>query len=340
VSAAPDRDHLTEVAEGVLIRPMLIIDDAIDLYLGDLARRGYSERTRDTYSRTLDKFADTLPRRWDVAKVGPGEVRRFLDNYNRRAPATRAQQWSILHKFFDWLYKDEQIKRNPMERMERPKRLPADAVDVVTVSTADVRKLLTAAKAGDWTERLAVEIAVYLGPRRHAISELRVKDYRRSAEGGEMRFREKGGKTIWKPMPTELTATIEASLLVERSLGWELRSGKWHHKGSRPVEIDDYLVPSRAEKRRDGSRDDRIIWDAVKAVAKRAGVKTHVHALRAAFAVFYLERNPGELAGLQALMGHRRIDTTQVYLRRLNQEQAMEPVRSLSWAETTDGEAA
>jgi integrase/recombinase XerD len=300
----------------LIVRPMLTLDDAIDLYLGDLTRRGYSERTRDTYSRCLDKFCDALPRRWDVAKVTPDDVRRFLDNWNRRSPATRAQQWSILHKFFDWLFRNEQIKRDPMERMERPKRLPPDSVDVVTVSTDDVRSLLAAASG--WTQRLAVAVAVYLGPRRHAISELRLKDFQQDRR--EMRFREKGGKTIWKPVPDELADLIEEAIAA----------GVYS-------DPEDYLVPSPSAGRRDGPRDDRVIWKAVKKAAESAGITTHVHALRAAFAVYYLERNPGEVAGLQALMGHSRIDTTSVYLRRLDKRKAMENVRSLSWS---DNEAA
>ena len=50
-----------------------------------------------------------------------------------------------------------------------------------------------------------------------------------------------------------------------------------------------------------------------------------------AFAVRYLETHVGDLEALQALMGHTKIETTQVYLRRFNREQPMERVRDLSW---------
>ena len=64
-----------------------------------------------------------------------------------------------------------------------------------------------------------------------------------------------------------------------------------------------------------------------------------MHALRAAFAVFYLERHPGDVEALKELMGHRSIATTQVYLRKLDRRRAMERVRDLSWgvAVTDDG---
>ena len=71
--------------------------------------------------------------------------------------------------------------------------------------------------------------------------------------------------------------------------------------------------------------------ETVRRVADRAGVQSHVHAIRAAFAVHYLESHPGDLEALQALMGHTRSDTTQVYLRKLNRTKAMERVRDLDW---------
>jgi hypothetical protein len=95
-----------------------------------------------------------------------------------------------------------------------------------------------------------------------------------------------------------------------------------------------YLVPPEGYLTRGGDRDDRVIWRVIRRVADRAGVDAHVHALRAAFAVFYLERNPDDLLGLKELMGHRSMNTTLTYLRRLNKQVAMERVRTLSWAAT------
>ena len=81
-----------------------------------------------------------------------------------------------------------------------------------------------------------------------------------------------------------------------------------------------------------GERDDRIIWRLVKEVAAKANVTTHVHALRSAFAVQYLESNLGDIDALRELMGHTRGETKQVYLRRLNRRRRMDSVRGLSWA--------
>ncbi len=74
-----------------------------------------------------------------------------------------------------------------------------------------------------------------------------------------------------------------------------------------------------------------MIWETVRKVALRVGLHAHVHALRAAFAVQFDEANPDQLIALKELMGHARIETTLVYLRRKDKARAMEAVRGLSW---------
>src|SRR3954470_15979724 len=108
---------LTQVAEDVYIRPMLTIQRATDLYLGDLSRAGRRDRTTRTYGRVLDQFIDQLPVDTDVAEIKPDDVRRFLDRHLRLSRGTQAQVFSILNGFFKWARMNEKIKRSPMERM-------------------------------------------------------------------------------------------------------------------------------------------------------------------------------------------------------------------------------
>ncbi len=296
---------------------VVTIGQATDLWLGELARLKKSQRTRDTYRRVLDAFAGDYPRD-DVDEITPTKCRRFLDRWSSSAPATIAQKVSILNGFFDWLVDERLVPRSPMERINRPSIPNADENDnVVTVTATDVALLLREADAGGrWDERLAVNCLVYLGPRRHAIACVRRRDY--DPLERTLTFAEKGAKTIRKPCPDRLAELIDAAIAA----------GVYG-------DPDDYLVPSRAVQRRKGERDDRVIWKIVREVAGRAGVTTHVHALRAAFAVQFLRSKPGQLVALQKLMGHQRIETTMHYLRRLNRQEAMETVRDLVWPDNT-----
>ena len=309
---------LTQGFDESIVPVMHTIEDAIDLFDGDCARRGLTNKTRATYRGILYEFADEFPKRWRVDKLTSDDIRRFLAQRGRsHSQGTRAHTESCLASFFKCLYRDGHVQANPMDRLQRTQKLPSEALNVVTVSSGEVEQMLDA--AGTWAERLCLSILAYLGPRRHAVAMLKLRDYDRLR--GRIRFEEKGGKVIWKPIPGDLRDLIEAAIVAGVI-----------------CDADDYLVPPEGPLYKPGKRDDRVIYRLVKKVAKKAGVNTHVHALRAAFAVFYLEQG-GSQASLQDLMGHSSPKTTEVYLRRLNREQRMEPVRGLSWRGAGTGNA-
>ena len=159
---------------------------------------------------------------------------------------------------------------------------------------------------------LCVTVLCYLGGRRNAAAIARRRDV--DLERGTIRLHEKGGKTITKPIPDELAALIRAA---DENKVWS--SG------------DSYLIPNRRAPRRQGERSNKVIYARLKQVAERANVNVHPHALRAAFAVQFDEQNPGEIWALKELLGHARIETTLIYLRRKSRAKAMEAVRSLRW---------
>jgi integrase len=293
---------------------MYTLNRAIDDFLGDCRRRRWSPRSVRSYGYTLNELADRLPNEIDVSKITVDDVRRYLATKSHLAAGTVATCEAHLASMFAWLYSDKKIAANPMERVQRTRRQPADELDILSIATTDVPRLLEAARPG--TERNAVAIVSYLGPRRHAIALLRDSDYDRQAM--TLRFREKGAKTIDKPIPGELAQVLDASIAAG-------------HLWAAP---HDYLVPPEQPPRRIGDRDDRVIWRVIKRVADRAGVDAHVHALRAAFACFYLEQpeTRDDILGLKDLLGHRSLNTTLLYLRRRNKQVGMERVRGLSWA--------
>lgn len=327
---SPDQ-HTLEAHDGrepVLLRVMNI-QRAADDWLGELERKGHSPRTVETYRRFLYELADAYPQT-DVHTVDRKMLRRFLDTQARRkdgghkSDSTVAQNVSIINGFFDWMAKEDgyldprrgnPTRANGLRVLGRPKvGRPEENDNVVTISTSDVAKLKKAAdESGEWNKRLAIYGLIYLGPRRRALAQARLRDY--DPETRTMQFLEKGGKYIRKPVPDRFADLVDAALAD--GTVWNSR--------------DDYLVPGNGDQRRRGERDDRIVWRLVRSVAEAAGVTTHVHALRAAFAVHFLEQKPDQLLALRDLMGHRRVETTLVYLRRLDRQRSMETVRDLDW---------
>lgn len=311
----------------IIFLPMLTPTRAVDLFLVDFVNRSRSRNGRSvsSYRRLLNKFTDSLPNK-DVTEITADDCRAWLGDYSKRAAGTRSTNYSVLNSFLEWLYLQQRIKKNPLDHVPRPRRIKPEDLNVTTISTVDVPRLMAAARTH--TEKLSIALPIYIGPRRHAMAMLRFRDYDRGAQ--MLTFHEKGTKEISKPVPAELAALIEEAIVpADAPLDPQhIRRSIWAP--------DDYLIPPEGKLSREGERDDRVIWRVVKRVADRAGIDCHVHALRAAFATFYLEENTGDLEALQALMGHEAVSTTQVYLRKLDRGAAMERVRTLSWASVSD----
>ena len=310
VSAARHtREPLTAPSDRGRLRVMTIYL-ATDMYLAARQRDGCSPKTIDRYRRILHKLGDMYPH-IDVDELTYVMVSRCVDQWATAAPSTSAQIISILHTFFDWCHDEGLIPADPSSRLKRPKlKRYDDRDDIVSISTADAQKILAAAK--DWRERIALHILAYTGSRRHAVAQLRLRDY--DPVEGTLTFREKGSKTIRKPVATPLRDLLDAAEAA----------GIYDS-------TDDYLIPSQAPQRRNGDRDDRFLLRLVQEVAARVGIEAHVHAFRAAFAVYFLEHKPDQLVALQLLLGHASPETTRHYLRRLDRQRMMGEVRDLDW---------
>ena len=103
---------------------------------------------------------------------------------------------------------------------------------------------------------LCLSTLAYLGPRRKAASNLRRRDV--DLDRGTMRFREKGQKVITKPIPEEFADLLRTAISV----------------GAIGASPDGYVIPMPRGQRRDGDRDDRIIWRTIKKLGERAGSRS------------------------------------------------------------------
>jgi site-specific recombinase XerD len=140
-----------DVAEAreVIIRAMISPYRAIDDFLDDGLSRGWSQRTINTYRRILYMFADRLPVDYDVTQITVDDVRRFRGSMKGNARGTVAHAEAVLSSFFKWCFLNGKIKQSPMMRLERTKRQRAEDLDVMSVSTEDVPKLIAAARELD-----------------------------------------------------------------------------------------------------------------------------------------------------------------------------------------------
>jgi integrase len=289
---------------------VVTLGHAVDFYIAHLAREGRSQATRDSYRRLLTDF-DRSCRGKAPGELELADYERFLDRWTDSSPSTLASGVSLVKGFSRFLYERKYAAVDVAAPLKRPRRKRPEDLDVVTVSAEDVQKMIFACE--DWQEFVCLTTCAYVGGRRAALARVRRRDV--DLVAGTIRLVEKGGKVATKPLPDEYLAVLVAAE----------RDGLWNGP-------DAYLIPNRrpASVRR-VERSDKIVWETVKRVAARAGVRAHVHALRSAFAVQFDEAHPDQVIALKELMGHTRIETTLVYLRRKDRAKAMEQVRDLSW---------
>ena len=307
----PVGDH--QEVTGLAKKAAVSLDYSTDLYLGDLALSGKSDETRRKYRYILEQFCAMFEH------LMPNEIqeehcRRFLARWTDSSPSTLALHVSILRCFFEFLKAQKVVKVSPMENINRPRRHRPEDLDVVSVTSRDVRLMFDAVES--WQELICMGALCYAGVRRRAASRARRRDA--DLEAGTIRYREKGGKVIVKPIADEFLTILKGAD----------ECGVW-------AGPDDYLIPNRVPTtvHKIGERGHKVIYETVKKIAARVGVDAHPHALRAAFAVQFDETHPGQVVALKELLGHSRIETTMVYLRRKDKQAAMETVRNLSWGD-------
>lgn len=292
----------------------MTLEEAINAYRAAMRRRNFKPNSQQRYGRQLDLFAAYIGPDTPVADIGPRELRAYIDTFDAHAPSTIALVCTILSSFFKDLALDDVVAFSPMEKVRRPKVPALRDRERTRVSSEQVATMLAACE--NWTERLCLYTLAYMGVRRTALANLRWRDV--DGKRWTAAFVEKGGKRITKPIPHELRKVYTDYAM--------------HRAGDGdPISPDEWVVPNHRPLPLDEERSPRIVYTTVKRVANRCGIKAHVHAFRAAFAVRFLTQNPAKLEALRQLMGHNSINTTQGYLDELEGEAAMRDVETMTF---------
>jgi len=284
------------------------LTDEQQRYLDHLrVQRRLAERTLTLYTEALERLT-ALAAAGDVPllKLSAHQARRFLAHMGGGglAPRTLALILSAWRGWYRWLGQNGLVTANPIVDLRPPKvgrPLPkALAVDDA-VRLADF-EAPNADPVGEALDRCIVELLYGGGVR---VSELVSLDLRYfpdsvgwiAPEAQEAHVLGKGSKRRAVPLGAPALKSIQAWLAVR---------GQWANEGEPAL-----LVNKRGRRMSAGQIRTRL-----KERALQAGMPTHVHPhmLRHSFASHLLQSS-GDLRGVQELLGHANISTTQVYTR-------------------------
>ncbi|KAF1697170.1 tyrosine recombinase XerC [Pseudoxanthomonas koreensis] len=255
--------------------------------------RAMSVHTLDAYRRDLDALEAWAQAQGagEVMRLDAARLREFVAAEHRRglSPKSLQRRLSACRSYYAWLLKNGVLPASPATGLRAPKaprRLPQvldvdEAVRLVEVPTDAPLGL---------RDRALLELFYSSGLRLSELCALRWRDLQ--AEVGLVTVLGKGGKQRSVPVGSHARRALDE---------WRASTG---------AAADAFVFPGRGG----GSISQRAVQIRIRALAARQGLFKHVHPhmLRHSFASHVLESS-GDLRGVQELLGHADIATTQIY---------------------------
>lgn len=263
----------------------------IDGFLAYLSvERRASIHTLDAYRRDLAAFNTWLNGR-DILALHSDDIRAFIATEHRRGLAAKSLQrrLSTCRSLFLWLLKQGTIANTPCAGVRGPKA-PRKLPQVLDVDEAVKLVDLPSDAPLGLRDHALLELFYSSGLRVSEVCALRWHDL--DFEQGLVSVLGKGNKQRIVPVGSH----------ARRAL-LELRQEAC-------ASASDFVFPGRAGN----AITSRAIQLRIKQLALRQGVykRIHPHLLRHSFASHMLESS-GDLRGVQELLGHADISTTQIY---------------------------
>lgn len=251
--------------------------------------RGYSVHTIDSYQRDLRQFFSFLGIR-DVARIHSVLVRSFVSSlFGQVQSASIVRKLSAIRSFFKFMVKSGVIDQSPAEELalpKVPKKLPRFLIQ-------DEAKALVETRHEDDFSGLRdcaiVELLYGTGIRVSELTKLNRDNL--DLEEGWIKVQGKGNKERIIPLGGKALSALNEYLKIRGN-----ESGAFF--GNRQRER---LTP-------------RSVQRIVKRKAVSSGIlkRTTPHTLRHSFATHLLEEG-ADLRGIQELLGHSSLSTTQRY---------------------------
>ena len=283
------------------------MNQAIESFLDFISvEKGFSQNTLAAYKNDLNQFAShieaELPKKGLSPENWAAVDREVLLGYvvelkeRKYAPATIARKTAAIKSFFDFLVRENIIKKDPAENLGGTKAgqsLPK------TLSVPQIEELLAQPGKHDTPEakrdKAMIEILYATGMRVTELISLNIEDV--NLDDGFVRCFGKGSKE--RIIPFHEQALKDLILYLEKS---------------RPL-LTNKTEPALFVNRRGQRLTRQGFWLILKNYAKSIGIEKEItpHTLRHSVATHLLQSGKMNLRELQEFLGHANIATTQIY---------------------------
>ena len=264
----------------------------MDQYLDHLqVERMVSPNTLDGYRRDLTALASWADANGhDLLRLGTEDIRAFVAAEHRRglSPKSLQRRLSAVRSFYRWLLKNGRIAASPAAAIRAPKA-PRKLPQVLDPDEAKVLVEVPTDVPLGLRDRALLELFYSSGLRLSELCALRWRDL--DLDDGLVTVLGKGNKQRSVPVGSHARNALTA---------WRVDTGAGN---------DAPVFPGRH-----GPITPRAVQLRLRQLAQRQGLfkRVHPHLLRHSFASHVLESS-GDLRGVQELLGHADIATTQIY---------------------------
>ena len=248
----------------------------------ECSRRRFSPRTIGTYQECIKKFIGFTEK--SIDKIGKKDVLDFLTCLSEKGYSGNTMH--VYHMAIRFLMEDILRKRIKLDikYSKRPEKLP------LVLSKEECKSLFNAIV--NEKHKLMIQLLYGVGLRASELLNLKIKELNLNEGYGFVR-NGKGNKDRIFIIPESLKPKI-IRLIAEEKLASE-----------------NYLFTSN----RNSNYDIRSLQEIIKKASRITYIKknVHPHTLRHSFATHLVEQG-SSLQEVQALLGHKSPETTQVYL--------------------------
>ena len=270
-------------------------------YLATLTiEKNLSENTINSYKSDLTSFLNFITQSGidDLSDIKTTHITSFFKLLKDAGlnETSAARYFSSLKGFFKYLYRNEYIKTNPVERISPPKisrKLPE------VLNVREINLILEQPNVKDTIglrDKAILELFYACGTRISELINIKVNDLFLSEE--VIRVFGKGSKERLIPIGSSAIKWITEYL-----------------KKSRPLLVKNFKSENYLFLNQRGTKFSRMgIWKIVRQYVKQAGIEknVHPHTFRHSFATHLIEGG-ADLRAVQEMLGHSDISTTQIY---------------------------
>lgn len=262
--------------------------------------KAFSANTLDAYLRDLQKLVDYYDREGiDFREVTLEQLDQFAATLLDRSIShkTIARVLAGVRSFYHFLFMEKEIKQDPTELLASPSRglyLP----QVLSLDEIDqIEQSIDQSKDEGIRDHAIIETLYSCGLRVSELCNLRFSDL--FLEEGYIHVKGKGQKDRLIPISESAIDELRRWFVVRQRVN--IKPGE-----------EDYVFVSILR----GRHLSRItVFHNIKQYAQAAGIGKEIspHTFRHSFATHLLERG-ANLRGVQAMLGHESISTTEIYL--------------------------